>query len=69
MQDTDTAELNAQIAKLAQAWHSADAPVKIVDQYSGYDPQSDNGDNWHHNSAGESKMADKWYSALRPDLN
>ena len=69
MKDKDTSSLNREILKLAQSKDKADSRVKVVDQYSGYDPITDNYDNWHPNSSGEEKLADKWYAAMLPFLD
>lgn len=68
MKDKDTSSLNREIVKLAQSRDKSTSRIKIVDQYSGYNPYTDNYDKWHPNSAGEEKMADKWYAAMRPFL-
>ncbi len=69
MKDKDTSSLNREIVKLAQSRDQSTSRVKIVDQYSGYNPYTDSYDQWHPNSAGEEKMADKWYAAMRPFLD
>lgn len=68
MRDTDTAGLNAEIEALAASKQRGSSPIVVVDQYSGYDTYSHSYDNWHPNSAGEEKMADKWFAALRAIL-
>ncbi|MDO6460914.1 SGNH/GDSL hydrolase family protein [Granulosicoccaceae sp. 1_MG-2023] len=57
-------ELNLGIASLAATLNSADSPVYVVDQYSGFDPQADTYDGVHPNSDGEEKMAAVWFEAM-----
>jgi lysophospholipase L1-like esterase len=49
--------------------HSEQSPLVVVDQFSGYDAQTDNYDKWHPNSFGEEKMAMRWFTALKPYLH
>jgi len=68
MKNTDTFSFNQFIESLAISKSTADSPVILVDQYTGYNPQTDNHDNWHPNTTGEEKMASRWFAALQPFL-
>ncbi len=68
MRNRDTADFNAQIDAFVAARTTITSPIIAVDHYSGYDPQTDNYDNYHPNEAGENKMAGKWFTALRDYL-
>ena len=58
-------DLNTQIPALAASKHSADSPVVVVDQYTGFDPDTDTWDGVHPNASGEQKMAQNWYDAIQ----
>lgn len=58
-------DLNAQIPALAASKHSADSPVVVVDQYTGFDPDTDTWDGVHPNASGEQKMAQNWFDAIQ----
>lgn len=61
--------LNQQIAVLAAELNSARSPVILVNQASGFDPQTDTiTDHVHPNERGAVKMARTWFKALRPVL-
>ena len=60
--------LNNEIAILAAAKNTAQSPVIVVDQFTGFDAATDTHDDVHPNTAGEQKMADRWYQALAPLL-
>jgi len=47
---------------------SAASPVLLVDQYTGFDHNTDTWDGVHPNQAGELKIAANWYAALEPLL-
>lgn len=71
--DSDTynpgiVELNAKIYKIAIRKRSANSPVKVIDQYSGFDAAVDTYDGVHPNASGEEKMAQKWYDAIQAYL-
>jgi lysophospholipase L1-like esterase len=61
-------QLNDEIAGLAADKHTAGSPVILVDQYSGYSSAAHNYDGIHPNDAGEARMADRWFDALRPRI-
>jgi len=56
--------LNAAIVTFAAGKTTAQSPVIVVDQYTGFDATSDTRDGVHPNTAGSQKMASKWYAAL-----
>src|SRR5690606_4762888 len=58
-------ELNNQIDGIAATKNTSASRVIVVDQYSGFNPQTDTYDGKHPNTAGENKMAAKWYAAIR----
>lgn len=69
MQNRDTADFNAFIESFVALKNTSTSPVVIVDQHAGYNPSSDNHDNYHPNFTGEEKMATRWLNALKPYLN
>ena len=56
--------LNAGIPGLAARLDSAASRVVVVDQYTGFDANTDTRDGIHPNAAGEEKMASVWNHAL-----
>ncbi|HVT90262.1 MAG TPA: NPCBM/NEW2 domain-containing protein [Tepidisphaeraceae bacterium] len=64
---TNTAQfpaLNSMIATLASQKNTAQSPVILVDQYTGFNASSDTFDGVHPNDSGERKMSAKWFNAL-----
>ena len=60
-------ELNQASVLLARELSRPDAPVMVVDQFTGFDPQKDTIlDKVHPNALGAEKMANKWFLALKP---
>ncbi len=57
-------ELNQAIPAIASRKHTDQSPVILVDQTQGFNADYDTYDGVHPNSAGESKMADRWFEAL-----
>ncbi len=57
-------ELNNQIPVLAQQKSSAQSPIVVVDQNTGFSVVDDTFDGTHPNESGESKMADRWFEGL-----
>lgn len=56
---------NGELPALAARLNSADSPVILVDQWSGYDPVADNQDDRvHPNASGSAKIAQRWFEAL-----
>ncbi len=66
--NTAITALNAHIPELAAAKTTAQSPVIVVDQYTGFDAQRDTYDGVHPNALGERKIAQAWYAALKPLL-
>ncbi len=66
--ETQVADLNGQIPGLAASKSTAQSPVIVVDQNSGFDSNNDigtfDGKKIHPNASGDSKIADRWYAAL-----
>jgi len=62
-------ELNQAEVLLARELNQPEAPVIIVDQFTGFDPQKDAvADLVHPNAQGAEKMASRWFEALKPWL-
>jgi hypothetical protein len=57
--------LNETIASLSKALDTAESPVLLVDQFSGFDGQADLYDMVHPNASGEEKMAARWFEAIQ----
>ena len=60
--------LNNQIATLAGQKTTAQSPVIVVDQFTGFNVAADTYDSTHPNASGEQKMANRWYAALQSVL-
>ncbi len=59
--------LNTRILAWAAENTTTASPIRVVDQYTGFDATQDNRDGVHPtNTTGSQKMADKWYEALAP---
>ncbi|MET7331220.1 cellulose binding domain-containing protein [Nonomuraea sp. NPDC005650] len=43
---------------------TAQSPIVVVDQWTGFDPATDTGDGVHPNDTGFRKMADRWFPPL-----
>ncbi len=57
-------DLNAALPGFASNKSTSQSPVIIVDQYSGFNVNSDTYDGVHPNSNGEQKMAARWFEAF-----
>ncbi len=68
MKDYDTAIFNDEVDAFVSTRTTVASPIIVVDQYTGFDPEVDNYDNFHPNEGGEIKMANKWFQALEPLL-
>ncbi len=68
MRSYDTAIFNDEIDAFVSTRTTAASPIIVVDQYTGFDPELDNYDNYHPNEGGEIKIANKWFQALEPFL-
>jgi lysophospholipase L1-like esterase len=61
--------LNNRYAQVATALDTSASPIKIVDQSTGFDPETDTvSDKVHPNEGGAAKMATRWSEALAPLL-
>src|SRR5690242_13193433 len=52
--------LNAAIPAWASAHTTAQSPIIVVDQWTGFNPATDTGDGVHPNDSGNQKMSDHW---------
>ncbi|MCP2164653.1 GDSL-like Lipase/Acylhydrolase family protein [Goodfellowiella coeruleoviolacea] len=62
-------ELNAAIPGWASAHSTAESPITVVDQWTGFDPAADTREGVHPNDQGERKIAERWYPALAEVLS
>jgi lysophospholipase L1-like esterase len=60
--------LNAAIPGWASGKSTAQSPITVVDQWTGFNDATDTGDGVHPNDAGIQKVADRWYPALTAAL-
>ncbi len=61
--------LNSRYAQVAAALDTVASPVRIVDQNTGFDPETDTvTDKVHPNTQGAAKMAGRWLETLTPLL-
>jgi len=58
----------AELPGLAAAKSTAESPITLVDQRTGFDPLTMTWDGEHPNAMGESHMADRWFVELKPLL-
>ncbi|BCJ74842.1 hypothetical protein CS0771_43860 [Catellatospora sp. IY07-71] len=65
---TGVSALNAAIPAWAAGKSTAQSPVTVVDQFSGFDTAVDTSDGVHPDDSGFQKMSDRWYPALTPLL-
>src|SRR4029453_17278891 len=57
--------LNNAIPGWAAGRSTAQSPITVVDQFTGFDPVADtNGDGVHPDDSGFQKMSDRWYPAV-----
>nr|WP_232050751.1 SGNH/GDSL hydrolase family protein [Actinoplanes sp. OR16] len=54
-------DLNAAIPAWAAGLSTAASPITVVDQWTGFDTATDTYDGVHPNSAGDAKIANRWY--------
>ncbi|GII75877.1 hypothetical protein Sru01_08590 [Sphaerisporangium rufum] len=59
-----TVNFNAAIPAWAQAKSTAQSPIVVVDQWTGFSTATDTYDGVHPNDAGNVKISDRWYPAL-----
>jgi len=64
----DTLPFNIELDNWVVGQNTSDSPIIVVDQYTDFDPFTDNYDNLHPNAAGEAKIANKWFAALQTVL-
>jgi lysophospholipase L1-like esterase len=57
-------DLNNAIPGWAAGLTTAQSPITVVDQWTGFNTTTDTGDGIHPNDLGIQKMADKWYPAM-----
>lgn len=60
--------LDNAIPAWASAHSTAQSPISVVDQWTGFNATTDTVDGVHPNDSGNQKMAGKWYAALTPLL-
>jgi acyl-CoA thioesterase I len=60
---------NAALAKSAARLGTRESPVLIVDQFTGFNANTDTIDGIHPTEDGARKMAERWFAALRPLLD
>jgi cellulase/cellobiase CelA1 len=61
--------LNAAIPGWASAKSTAQSPIVVVDQWTGFNTATDTGDGVHPNASGNQKISDRWYPALTAALS
>ncbi|GHJ44514.1 hypothetical protein Cs7R123_18560 [Catellatospora sp. TT07R-123] len=59
-----TIDLNNAVPAWAAGKTTAQSPITVVDQWTGFNTATDTGDGVHPNAAGDQKMSDKWFPAL-----
>ncbi|MFI1507885.1 GDSL-type esterase/lipase family protein [Streptomyces sp. NPDC020597] len=59
-----TVAFNQRIPAWARGISTAQSPVTVVDQWTGFDSATDTYDGVHPNASGDAKMAARWYPAL-----
>jgi lysophospholipase L1-like esterase len=60
--------LDAAIPAWAASLSTAQSPVVVVDQWTGFNDATDTGDGVHPNDSGNQKMSDRWYPPLAAAL-
>lgn len=65
---TGVVALNNAIPGWAAGKTTAQSPITVVDQWTGFSAATDTGDGVHPNDAGFQKMADRWYPAVAAAL-
>jgi lysophospholipase L1-like esterase len=60
----DVAALDNAVPGWAAGLSTAQSPIVVVDQWTGFDPATDTGDGVHPNDGGFRKMANRWYPAV-----
>ena len=67
--DQEVVALDAAIPAWAAGKTTAQSPIVVVDQWTGFDTTTDTSDGVHPNALGDQKMSDRWYPALASVLN
>ena len=62
-------EFIARLPALAAAKSTAESPISVVDQHTGFDPATMTWDGQHPNEQGESLIAERWFVPLRVPLD
>ncbi|WP_246157747.1 GDSL-type esterase/lipase family protein [Catellatospora sichuanensis] len=62
------AALNSAIPGWVASRTTAQSPITVVDQFTGFDTAADTSDGVHPDDSGFQKMSDRWYPALVPLL-
>jgi acyl-CoA thioesterase I len=57
-------DLNNRLSAWAASLTSQRSPLRLVDQYTGFNVDADTYDGVHPNSRGEEKMAQRWFDAM-----
>jgi lysophospholipase L1-like esterase len=57
-------DFNAAIPAWASGKSTAQSPITVVDQWTGFNTATDTGDGVHPNDSGIQKMSDRWYPPL-----
>lgn len=60
-------KLNDDIPKWADKQTTGRSPVKVVDQFDGFDPDKDTYDGLHSDHSGAKKIAKRWHDALEDE--
>jgi lysophospholipase L1-like esterase len=60
---------NAAIPAWAAGKSTAQSPITVVDQFTGFNDATDTGDGVHPNAAGNQKISDRWFPALSAVLS
>ena len=61
--------LNAKLPALVADKTTAESPITLVDQYTGFDASTMTFDGTHPNAIGDLRMADRWFEKLAPVLD
>lgn len=62
-------QFNKKLARLAATVDTPASRVVLVDQFTGFDAKQDTYDGTHPNDAGNTKIADNWFAALKALLS
>lgn len=62
-------DFNEQLVFFGTGKNTVESPVSMVDQYTGVNPAVDMYDDIHPNDAGEEKMAERWFQAIKSHVH